>query len=90
MLVAGVDLIGPRSDFVGFARKKIPFLFFSHATHKDYHGMGDRPELLDYDSIAAGRGPHRTDDCRCGAVSGSLFFRNNLFTRRGSRKRCCR
>ena len=52
MLVAGVDLIGPRSDFAGFARKKIPFLFFSHATHKDYHGMGDRPELLDYDSIA--------------------------------------
>jgi hypothetical protein len=52
MLVAGVDLIGPRSDFAGFTRKKIPFLFFSHATHKDYHGAGDRPELLDYPSIA--------------------------------------
>jgi hypothetical protein len=52
MLVAGVDLIGPRSDFAGFARKKIPFLFFSHATHKDYHGAGDRPELLDYPRIA--------------------------------------
>jgi len=48
MLVAGADLIGPRSDFAGFARKKIPFLFFSHATHKDYHGEGDRPDLLDY------------------------------------------
>jgi Peptidase family M28 len=52
MLVAGVDLIGPRSDFVGFARNKIPFLFFSHATHKDYHGPGDRPELLDYARMA--------------------------------------
>jgi hypothetical protein len=52
MLVAGVDLIGPRSDFAGFARKKIPFMFFSHATHKDYHGEGDRPELLDYQRMA--------------------------------------
>jgi hypothetical protein len=53
MLVAGADLIGPRSDFAGFARKRIPFLFFSHATHKDYHGAGDRPELLDYPKMAA-------------------------------------
>jgi hypothetical protein len=52
MLVAGADLIGPRSDFAGFARKKIPFLFFSHATHKDYHGEGDRPELIDYVNLA--------------------------------------
>jgi hypothetical protein len=52
MLVAGADLIGPRSDFAGFARRKIPFLFFSHATHKDYHGEGDRPELLDYAKLA--------------------------------------
>jgi hypothetical protein len=53
MLVAGADLIGPRSDFAGFARKKIPFLFFSHGTHKDYHGAGDRAELLDYPKIAS-------------------------------------
>jgi hypothetical protein len=52
MLVAGADLIGPRSDFAGFARRKIPFLFFTHATHKDYHGEGDRPELLDYARLA--------------------------------------
>jgi hypothetical protein len=52
MLVAGADLIGPRSDFAGFARKQIPFLFFSHATHKDYHGAGDRPDLLDYPKMA--------------------------------------
>src|SRR4030095_16306154 len=37
----------------GFARKMIPFLFFSHATHKDYHGAGDRPDLLDYPKMAA-------------------------------------
>jgi hypothetical protein len=51
MLVAGTDLIGPRSDFAGFARHKVPFLFFSHATHKDYHGAGDRPESLDYPKL---------------------------------------
>jgi len=51
MLVAGTDLIGPRSDFAGFASKRVPFLFFSHATHKDYHGAGDRSELLDYAAI---------------------------------------
>jgi len=48
LLVAGADLIGPRSDFAAFASHRIPFIFFSHATHKDYHGSGDRPELLDY------------------------------------------
>jgi hypothetical protein len=53
MLVAGTDLIGPRSDFAGFALKKVPFLFFSHATHKDYHGPGDRPELIDYPKTAS-------------------------------------
>jgi hypothetical protein len=47
-LVAGADLIGPRSDFAPFAAHEVPFIFFSHATHKDYHGAGDRPELLDY------------------------------------------
>ena len=52
MLIAGTDLIGPRSDFAGFARKQLPFLFFSHATHKDYHDAGDRPEMLDYPKMA--------------------------------------
>jgi hypothetical protein len=51
MLVAGTDLIGPRSDFAGFAKNKVPFLFFSHATHKDYHGPEDRPEALDYPKL---------------------------------------
>ena len=51
-LVAGADLIGPRSDFAPFAAHEVPFIFFSHATHKDYHGAGDRPELLDYPKLS--------------------------------------
>lgn len=53
MLVAGTDLIGPRSDFAPFAARRIPYLFFSHATHKDYHGPNDRPDLLNYAKIAS-------------------------------------
>jgi Zn-dependent M28 family amino/carboxypeptidase len=53
MLVAGTDLIGPRSDFAGFALKHVPYLFFSHATHQDYHGEGDTPDRVDYTKLAA-------------------------------------
>src|SRR5205823_4915649 len=52
MLVAGTDLIGPRSDFAAFARKHVPYLFFSHATHQDYHGMGDAPDRVNYSRLA--------------------------------------
>jgi hypothetical protein len=52
-LVAGADLIGPRSDFAPFAAHDVPFIFFSHATHKDYHGAGDKPELLDYAKLTS-------------------------------------
>src|SRR5437870_4005140 len=52
MFVVGTDLIGPRSDFAPFAVKHVPYLFFSHATHKDYHGMGDTAERLDYTKLA--------------------------------------
>jgi len=48
MLVAGTDLIGPRSDFAPFALKHVPYLFFSHATHQDYHGTGDTPDKINY------------------------------------------
>ena len=51
-LVAGTDLIGPRSDFASFAVKHIPYLFFSNATHKDYHGEGDTPARIDYARLA--------------------------------------
>jgi len=52
MLVVGTDLIGPRSDFAGFGLKRVPYLFFSHATHKDYHGAGDTPDRLNYAKLA--------------------------------------
>ena len=52
MLVVGSDLIGPRSDFAPFALKKVPYLFFSHATHKDYHGPGDTADRVNYARLA--------------------------------------
>jgi len=52
MLVAGTDLIGPRSDFAAFAVKHIPYLFFTHATHQDYHGMGDTADRVNYTKLA--------------------------------------
>src|ERR1041385_1528484 len=52
MLVVGTDLIGPRSDFAPFAVKHVPYLFFSHATHKDYHGSGDTADRIDYTKLA--------------------------------------
>jgi hypothetical protein len=48
MLVAGTDLIGPRSDFAAFAVKRIPYLFFTNGTHRDYHGAGDTPDRVNY------------------------------------------
>ena len=52
MLVLGSDLIGPRSDFAPFALKRVPYLFFSHATHRDYHGPGDTPDRVNYTRLA--------------------------------------
>src|SRR5215469_11373580 len=52
MLVVGTDLIGPRSDFAGFGLKHVPYLFFSHATHKDYHGPGDTADRVNYAQLA--------------------------------------
>jgi hypothetical protein len=52
MLVVGTDLIGPRSDFAPFAVKQVPYLFFSHGTHRDYHGMADTADKLNYSQLA--------------------------------------
>jgi peptidase M28-like protein len=52
MLVVGSDLIGPRSDFAPFVLKHVPYLFFSHATHRDYHGPGDTPDRVNYAKLA--------------------------------------
>ena len=51
MLIAGTDLIGPRSDFAPFAVKRIPYLFFTHGTHKDYHGAGDTADRINYPQL---------------------------------------
>src|SRR5581483_5369081 len=52
LLVVGTDLIGPRSDFAGFGLKHVPYLFFTHATHKDYHGPGDTADKVNYAKLA--------------------------------------
>ena len=52
MLVIGTDLIGPRSDFAGFGVKRVPYLFFTHATHKDYHDAGDTADRVNYARLA--------------------------------------
>jgi hypothetical protein len=56
MLIAGSDLIGPRSDFAPFAVKRVPYLFFTHATHKDYHGTGDTADRVNYPRLAKDAG----------------------------------
>jgi hypothetical protein len=52
VIIAGTDLIGPRSDFAAFGLKHVPYLFFTHATHKDYHGAGDTADRVDYSRLA--------------------------------------
>jgi hypothetical protein len=56
MLIVGTDLIGPRSDFAPFAVKHVPYLFFTHATHKDYHGPGDTPDRVNYTRLSQDAG----------------------------------
>jgi hypothetical protein len=51
LVLIGTDLIGPRSDYASFARQRVPYLFFSNATHEDYHGAGDTPDRLRYDQM---------------------------------------
>ena len=53
MALLGTDLVGPRSDFAPFAARQIPYLFFTNATHADYHGAGDTPERLRYENLDA-------------------------------------
>ena len=47
----GTDLIGARSDFAPFAARRVPYLFFTNATHADYHGPGDTPDAIRYDRL---------------------------------------
>jgi hypothetical protein len=44
----GADLVGTRSDYGPFRDRKVPFLFFTTGTHRDYHRPGDTAEKIDY------------------------------------------
>jgi hypothetical protein len=44
----GADLVGTRSDYGPFRDRRVPFLFFSTGTHRDYHKPTDLPARLDY------------------------------------------
>lgn len=48
----GADLIGPRSDFAPFGKRKVPFLFFSTGVHPDYHRATDTADKIDYAKAA--------------------------------------
>lgn len=48
----GADIIGTRSDYGPFRDRKIPFLFFSTGTHRDYHKPTDLPERINYEKLA--------------------------------------
>jgi Peptidase family M28 len=48
----GADLVGTRSDYGPFRDRKVPFLFFTTGTHRDYHRPTDRPEKIDYEKLA--------------------------------------
>jgi len=40
-----------RSDHYNFAKKGIPAIFFFNGTHKDYHGVGDTPDKIDFSAM---------------------------------------
>jgi len=40
-----------RSDHYNFAKKGIPAIFYFNGTHEDYHGVGDRPEEIDFTAM---------------------------------------
>ena len=51
LIAIGTDLVGPRSDFAPFALRKVPYVFFTNGTHKDYHGPQDTADRIQYDRL---------------------------------------
>ena len=51
VLPLGTDLIGPRSDHVAFQSRRVPCLFFSCGTCKDYHEPTDTADKLNFGDI---------------------------------------
>jgi len=48
----GADIVGTRSDYGPFRDRKVPYLFFTTGTHRDYHKPTDLPERIDYEKLA--------------------------------------
>jgi hypothetical protein len=44
----GADLVGTRSDYGPFRDRKVPFVFFTTGTHRDYHRHTDTADRIDY------------------------------------------
>lgn len=40
-----------RSDHYNFAKNNIPIIFYFNGTHKDYHGIGDTPDKINYEML---------------------------------------
>ncbi len=46
------EYVGPRSDFVPFSARRVPYVWYTTATHRDYHKTTDDAALVDYASLA--------------------------------------
>lgn len=47
----GTDMVGLRSDYGPFQRRKVPYLFFSTGEHPDYHTPRDTPDKIHYEQL---------------------------------------
>ncbi len=47
----GTEFVGPRSDFLHFGLRRIPYVFFTTGTHSAYHTPRDVPADVDYRSL---------------------------------------
>ncbi len=45
------DYVGPRSDFVAFAEREVPHVFFTTVPHRDYHRPTDEADGVDFGSL---------------------------------------
>ena len=51
-IMFGIDLLtGVMGNYLPFVDKKIPSLFISNGTHRDYHGKGDTADKVSYDLL---------------------------------------
>jgi hypothetical protein len=50
---ADADIVPPLSDYIGFWRRNVPFLFLTAGRSRHYHQPTDTPEKLDWAKMAA-------------------------------------